>query len=59
MGLISAEKISIPSFNGFPLTSHNECGWAPLLELIKTGMLSPTALKSTLTPNPRPFYKIQ
>lgn len=52
MGPISPEKISIQSFNGFLLTSHNECHWASLLELIRKGTLSPAALKEGFTSPP-------
>lgn len=50
MGPISPEKISIQGFNGFLLTSHNECHWASLLELIRKGTLSTAALKEGFTP---------
>lgn len=58
MGPISPEKISIQGFNGFLLTSHNECHWASLLELIRKGTPRPAALKEGFTsPPPSPFYQ--
>lgn len=57
MGPISPENISIQGFNGFRLTTHNECHWASLLELIRKGRVSPTALKRSFSPSPSIFYK--